>query len=164
MQKAIKRTIKLAEELYSIDLSELEVRIDVKGLVGGWAVPPQKEGDNYALRFSIEGCEKHPQYMIDDIIPHEVAHIVCFLLYPSASAHGQEWKRICIALGGTAQRCHDLPLTAVRRARTFLYDIEGIAEELTIIRHNKLQRNKVQYYTNLVTGTRIYKEHFVEEV
>lgn len=50
-------------------------------------------------------CEVNLSVMVNEVVPHEIAHLVQYFVYPNARyAHGQEWKEICTALGGIPRR------------------------------------------------------------
>jgi predicted SprT family Zn-dependent metalloprotease len=46
------------------------------------------------------------QHIMEDTIPHEIAHIVCFAKPSYGNAHNSGWKQICVELGGSGRTCH----------------------------------------------------------
>jgi SprT protein len=53
--------------------------------------------------------------MINNTIPHEVAHVVVRQTWPSAKGHGKEWKLMMYYLGLEAERCHSYDTVAARQ-------------------------------------------------
>ena len=164
LEIATKTIFKMVLEMYNVDLFDTIIETDVKGKVAGWACPKNEQGV-FTLKFNREALDKHPIHMIGDTLPHEVAHLVCFARPELGKNHDAGWKAVCKALGGTAARCHDMELTPTRKTRTFMYrDAAGLEDTLTIIRHNKLQRGKVQVYINNKTKQEMRKSNFVKEI
>lgn len=59
-------------------------------------------------------------HILNDTIPHEVAHMVEHMLYGKMS-HSPQWVKICKALGGNGKRCHNLMTTVTR----YTYNVSG---------------------------------------
>jgi len=87
--------------------------------------------------------EANEKTFIDEIIPHEIAHILTNFLYPRVKqAHGPEWKAVCRALGGNSSRtCNSLAGVTVKRnmVKRYLYKNEGGELYLTAQQHAKCQ-------------------------
>jgi predicted SprT family Zn-dependent metalloprotease len=62
---------------------------------------------DHRLDFSAELMWQHTQEFVEQIIPHEVAHIIAYVVY-SDEGHGKVWKFVMRALGKPADRCHHL--------------------------------------------------------
>ncbi|ASD52136.1 hypothetical protein KNT64_gp184 [Pseudomonas phage PspYZU05] len=90
--------------------------------------------------------------ILEDTIAHEVAHIVEYMLVGKMS-HSSFWSEICITLGGTGKRYHNLKLATVQ----YIYEVNGHKLYLTAIKHNRIQSG-VSYRCK--TGN-IYPSHFV---
>lgn len=146
------------------DPSMVEISTNIRGRVGGRAGYTTEYGRRYYyLNFSREGIEKHWDTMVNDVIPHEVAHIVAFVRGDlRAKGHNAAWVRICRHLGGTGERCHSMGLTKARKVKYHIYDIDGIEVKLSSIRHNKLMKGKAHYSLTTNTGCRkkIHPKHY----
>lgn len=92
-------------------------------------------------------------HILNETIPHEVAHMVEFELYNKLS-HSLRWERICKSLGGNPKRCHQLK-TATKK---YVYNVNGSIIELSIRYHNKIQKGIVYSHR----GIKILKTMFVE--
>lgn len=54
------------------------------------------------LEFNVDYLQEYWYYMVHEAIPHEVAHMVDYLLRGD-SCHDDHWKQICLRLGGKAE-------------------------------------------------------------
>lgn len=57
----------------------------------------------------------HPDEVVRQTVPHEVAHLLTFKLYPRfRQHHGPEWKYVMRRLGLPPVRCHQMQLVEAR--------------------------------------------------
>lgn len=97
---------------------------------------------------------------IERTVPHELAHLICDLVYPHAhrpgrgvkrDVHGQYWKDIMRTLGVPSNeitRCHSYDVTnAKKKTSSYQYKCEGCGHVFTLgpKRHAKLQSNSRAY-------------------
>jgi len=87
--------------------------------------------------------------MIDQTIPHELAHLVSYQLYGLAgSGHGRYWKSVMqsmASLGVECKRCHDMDMTHVKTRKVnkphkYVCLCHNRIHNLTNLKHNKIQR------------------------
>ncbi len=117
---------------------ELPVVFVWSGRVAGMA---KRQKNVYNLEFNIEAIHRDRTEMVDNTIPHEMAHIVDMYLYGGKSSHGPRWQAIIQALGGSPQRTHDIPLTKARRSRWYIYQAScGARLEIGPRHHKQVQR------------------------
>ena len=64
-----------------------------------------------------EVIAKTNRAVFHNTVIHEVSHLVTKKLFPYATAHGPEFKRVMRALGGEATRCHNYNVAAVFAAK-----------------------------------------------
>jgi SprT protein len=104
-----KEVIALAMQRYGVDLARVVVKFDLRGRAAGMAMGRQ---GTYTVRFNHDmiarGDEKVLRDMIEDTVPHEFAHIVCFMRRNLGSNHDAGWRQVCIALGGSGGRTHEM--------------------------------------------------------
>nr|WP_314263043.1 SprT family zinc-dependent metalloprotease [uncultured Moellerella sp.] len=85
---------------------------------------------------------------LQEVIPHELAHLLVHRCFgrKNISPHGKEWKwMMSEILGVTPQRTHQFSVDSVKSA-TFTYQCACLQQhELTLRRHNKVQRGESQY-------------------
>jgi SprT protein len=101
-----KAVFALAKTLYNVDLEpKTSIRFDLKGRTAGTA---SGRFGMYTLRFNHDMLLRELEDMRDDTVPHEIAHLVCFARRELGSNHDRGWQRVCIALGGSGDRTHEL--------------------------------------------------------
>jgi predicted SprT family Zn-dependent metalloprotease len=89
---------------YGLDMSRVGVRFDLSGRAAGYAC---RRGNQYYIRFNRDMLTREAfDHVLNNTVPHEIAHIVCFMNPSLGSGHNSGWARVCAALGGNAERCH----------------------------------------------------------
>ena len=139
-----------ANTLYGITLPAVALRFDLRGRVAGMAGHMNRR--DWYMRFNTDMMQNESwDHLINDTVPHELAHIVCFVR-GSDRGHGYEWKRTCRDLGGTGTRCHNEEVTYAK-GRTYTYTTAtGVSVVLSETRHRRVQKG--QSYT-FRTGGRV---------
>lgn len=155
MKQKVDECIQKARTKYGVTLADVDVRFDIRGhRIAGQA------GHRYGtffLRFHPVACEQHLQEMLDEVVPHEVAHLVCYESPMLGRKHNWGWKNVCIALGGTGSRTHTLNLGGPTQSerlqkhldrRPFVYrDSQGTERKVTSQCHKAMQlKGKVYIY------------------
>jgi len=69
-----------------------------------WGVAGWNPTDQYYMRVSQEGLQNDPEYVINEVIPHETAHVIAYWLAHNDMehgdfGHGDGWRTIAKALG-----------------------------------------------------------------
>jgi predicted SprT family Zn-dependent metalloprotease len=109
IQERIRKVFADAQTRYGVDLSDVQVRFDLRGRCAG--VAGYKGGlfgkRSYFLRFNRDMLHTDAfKHLIEDTVPHEIAHLTCFMRPELGSNHDAGWKRVCRELGGSGERCH----------------------------------------------------------
>jgi SprT protein len=109
IQERIKKVIADAQTRYGVDFSDVQVRFDLRGRCAG--IAGHKGGlfgkRAYFLRFNRDMINTNAfKHLVEDTVPHEVAHIICFMRPELGRNHDAGWKRVCRKLGGSGERCH----------------------------------------------------------
>jgi SprT protein len=140
----------ILEKHFGVKLSRPTVRYDLEGHVAGYALIREN-----AIRLNLHLISTHRDDMINNTLPHEIAHIVTYQIYPSATAHGRHWASVMWVLGLPADRCHTYETKAARvRKREYHYECgcpEGHLVTKTI--HNRIQQGRM--YTCRKCHTRL---------
>lgn len=100
-----------AEALYGVKINP-SIAFNLRGRVAGWAgckfCMITRQATQFSLRFNSELIQgKHFDDMMNNTVPHEVAHLVCYARPDLGRKHDAGWQRVCLALGGDGRRCHD---------------------------------------------------------
>lgn len=164
----LKKKLEEAVEKFNLPaLLTTEVRFDLKGNSAGQAM---LKGGKLILRFNQEAIEKGYKEMVEDTIPHEVAHLVCFVDPSYGKSHDKGWSEVAKSLGGSGNRIHQIELTKARRVRRYFYVLsDGSELALTKEQHTKLQEGQTtfharDYHTKSGTPLPILKDNFVKEM
>ena len=138
--------LQIAAELFDYPYESIPVTFDLKGSAAGMY---QLRYNERVIRFNPYIFAKYFEDSLQTTVPHEVAHYVTDKLFGlhNIRPHGREWKSVMSAFGAnpSATGNYDLEGIPVRRYKRFKYECDCRDHELTIIRHNKIQRGEKRY-------------------
>jgi len=100
------------------------------------------------LRFNPYLLEKYKETFIDQVVPHECAHLVAYALFGmKIKPHGSEWQALMVNLyQQTPDVTHRFEIAAkVRRLFDYRCGCIDVNHQLTVIRHNKINKQKAAY-------------------
>lgn len=101
--------------------------------------------DQWEIRLNPVLLQANQQAFIDEVIPHELAHLLVFRQFGRVAPHGQEWRwMMAEVLHTEPRRTHNFDLAQVRPV-TFSYGCRCQQHALTVRRHNRIQRGEAQY-------------------
>jgi predicted SprT family Zn-dependent metalloprotease len=84
--------------------------------------------------------------ILNDTVPHEMAHIICFLHPRLGKNHDIGWRKVCKELGGTGNTCHK-HLVKYARGKTYQYTTTlGIDMNVSQVRHRRIQSGIIYDY------------------
>lgn len=141
-----KEVIELAKNLYAVDLSKVIVRFDLKGRVAGTAGVRGSRFDTanrtYTMRINNDLLKRELNDMLTNVIPHEAAHLVCFMNPQLGANHDYGWAQVCRQLGGNGSRTHSMEVV-YGTGNTYEYTSKaGKTLRLSQQRHNAIQRGR----------------------
>jgi predicted SprT family Zn-dependent metalloprotease len=152
VRNKVNECINDAERTFGITMPKVDVRFDLTGRAAG--VAGMRYGVFY-LRFNVNHMSLGGQtweHLLNDTVPHEVAHTVCQAFPKFGRSHNDGWKRVCLALGGNGRRCYsaeDAP-EAVAKQRPFTYtSTSGAAVAVSPIIHRKIQNGASYRYRGM---------------
>jgi predicted SprT family Zn-dependent metalloprotease len=130
-----------ANQVYNITLPDVAIRFDLKGRCAGQA--GFKHGQYY-MRFNLEMMRGAGwDHIINDTVPHELAHIVCFFKPALGRQHDNGWRRVCMMLGGSGERCHSEEVVYAK-GHTFAYTTStGHTVSVSETIHRRIQQGRV---------------------
>ncbi len=148
VKNKINECIATAQRTYNITVPDVQVRFDLTGRAAGQA--GMKYGKHY-VRFNVNHMQLGGQtweHLLNDTVPHEIAHIICFANPTLGRGHDSGWKRVCLAVGGNGKRLYseqDAP-EAIAAIRPFVYiTTRGHEVRVTKVIHTKIQTRGASY-------------------
>ena len=142
-----------AKRLYGLDMEHVGVRFDLKGRAAGQAA---RRGAQYYIRFNRDMLTREAfDHVLNNTVPHEIAHIACFMNPSLGSGHNRGWERVCEALGGNGTRCHKEEIV-YGKGHTYEYTTDrGNKVRVGDKYHKHIQSGKpLQYRKGLGTVTK----------
>lgn len=98
------QVIAKAKELYGLDMSGVQIRFDLRGRAAGQAY---RRGFQYGVRFNRDMLTREAfDHVLNNTVPHEFAHIACFMNPNLGRNHNSGWEKVCRALGGSGATRH----------------------------------------------------------
>ena len=138
-----KEVFATATTLYGVDMSKCGIRFDLKGRAGGMAC---RRGGQVYMRFNYDMIARETEEMVNVVVPHEIAHIVCFLKPSLGRNHDYGWARVCKALGGTGDRTHEMDVVYGKGITYEYMSSTGHAIRVNDRRHAMLQQGRTLTY------------------
>lgn len=95
---------KVEQKWPHLNMKNVGIRFDLRGRAAGMAC--YRPGQAF-IRFNTDMLGREAfDHLINNTVPHEIAHIVCFMDPRLGSNHDSGWQDVCTALGGNGARCH----------------------------------------------------------
>lgn len=138
-----KEVYAVALRLYGLDLTPVRISFDLRGRAAGKAGGKRyadPDVSNYFMKFNRDMLTREAfDYMLNETVPHEIAHIVCFAKPELGKNHDHGWARVCRALGGTGARTHKEDVV-YGKGTTYEYTTDrGVTVRLSERRHRYVQ-------------------------
>lgn len=137
----IEQSCKLAEDYFSVSFSIPTVNLHQRGKIAGSA-HLQKNLIKLNRKLFIQNFDD----FLRQVIPHEVAHIICYQQFGRVKPHGAEWQSLMRSLFQLdAHVTHKFDVSNVGM-QDFAYQCEcNNLIMLSMVRHNKVMRGTQQY-------------------
>lgn len=169
LEDKVKHCLALAEKCYLRKFEYQSIDINIRGRAAGQICYPQS---NYSpnlplLRFNPYLLEKYGEEFIDQVVPHECAHLVVYAIYGlkdkhgrKIKPHGSEWKDVMRDLYKLEPLVtHQFEVQRPKKDQyIYLCQCSALEHHLSVIRHNKVMRGQARYLCKHCKEGILYKE------
>lgn len=121
VETAVLDALMMLEKAYNRVFVVPEIRYDLVGRSAGQAVWDPYGKVKHFIRINPVLLNENGEDMVNQTVPHEVAHVVVTQLYEEkghrVQGHGYEWQSVMRQLGLKPDRCHSYDVTSIRAIR-----------------------------------------------
>ncbi|WP_028765624.1 SprT family zinc-dependent metalloprotease [Shewanella fidelis] len=136
----VERCYQIAESTLKRSFPRPEISFALRGKSAGTAHLQLNK-----LRFNATLLKNNHQAFIDEVVPHEICHLLAAQLFGRVKPHGREWQSLMQQVFKLQPRTtHSFDTSAVA-GKTFDYYCLCGPIKLSIRRHNKVLRGETQY-------------------
>ncbi len=140
VMRSLRHFLQLASERLARTFDEPLLTYQQRGTAAGTAWL-----DKWEIRLNPLLLQENPRAFVEEVVPHELAHLLVWKIHGRVPPHGKEWKWMMESvLGVPARRTHTFALTSVR-TNTFPYRCDCQQHQLTVRRHNRVVRGESEY-------------------
>lgn len=137
----LREKLQLANQKLGTDYTEPEISYQQRGTSAGSAYLQY-----WTIRLNSVLLQENQQKFVDEVVPHELAHLLVYRRFGQAAApHGKEWRWMMEhVLEVSANRTHKFSVTSVQ-GKTYPYLCRCHSHQLTQRRHNRVMRREAEY-------------------
>ncbi|WP_298773213.1 SprT family zinc-dependent metalloprotease [uncultured Shewanella sp.] len=129
-----------AERLLDLHFPRASIGFKLRGKCAGMAHLHHNH-----LRFNPKLLANNSDAFLNEVVPHEVCHLLVYQLFGKVKPHGKEWQHMMQHLFSlTPRTTHDFDISGSTE-RQFLYQCHCGTVKLSLRRHNKVVRGQTQY-------------------
>lgn len=138
-QRQLKQSLALANEFFNKEFTIPVMSFELRGKKAGVAYLQQNE-----IRLNSVLLVENGAAFIQQVVPHELAHLLVYQQFGRVQPHGKEWKMMMEqVLGVPAHIYHKFSTASV--AKQFSYQCDCQTHLLSVRRHNAIQGNQRSY-------------------
>ncbi|WP_448906671.1 SprT family zinc-dependent metalloprotease [Haemophilus parahaemolyticus] len=138
-QRQLKQSLALANQFFNKEFTIPVMNFELRGQKAGVAYLQQNE-----IRLNPVLLVENGATFIQQVVPHELAHLLVYQQFGRVQPHGKEWKMMMEqVLGVPAHIYHKFSTMSV--AKQFSYQCDCQTHLLSVRRHNAIQRNQHNY-------------------
>lgn len=132
--------IALASKSFNREFSHPKITLDQRGKIAGTA-----RLSSWHIRLNPILLRENPEIFKNEVIPHEIAHLIVHAIWGNVRPHGKEWKHVMWNIFGIQPKTtHSMNIESVR-GRVFRYGCSCQTHDISIRRHRAIERGDRQY-------------------
>lgn len=140
VMQCLRENLRLAGQYFNCDFPEPTLTYRQRGTSAGTAWL-----EKWEIRINPVLLLANQASFIEEVVPHELAHLLVFRQFGRVAPHGKEWRwMMSEVLKSDPRRTHEFDLATVR-THTYPYACGCRRHDLTIRRHNRIRRGEAQY-------------------
>lgn len=140
VMSCLREKLRQAGDYFNTPFPEPQLNYQLRGTSAGTAWL-----DKWEIRLNPVLLLANRADFIDEVIPHELAHLLVFHRFGRVAPHGREWRwMMANVLHTEPRRTHGFDLATVR-VNTYRYQCACQRHELTVRRHNRIVRGESLY-------------------
>jgi len=140
VMRCLREKLQLAREHFGVEFAEPKIHYQQRGTAAGTAWL-----QDWTIRLNPVLLQENQQAFIDQVVPHELAHLLVYHQFGRVPPHGQQWRWMMEqVLQVPAHRTHQFAVSSVQ-SKTYHYQCSCQQHQLTIRRHNRVQRGESDY-------------------
>ncbi|OBW91863.1 SprT family zinc-dependent metalloprotease [Gallibacterium salpingitidis] len=133
--------LQTAEKFFQCQFARPTISYKLRGMKAGVAYLQQWE-----IRLNPTLLLENQQAFIDEVVPHELAHLLVYKQFGRVQPHGKEWQMVMNKVFKLEARTrHQFAVESVQ-GETYPYRCACQLHHLTKRRHNKILREGVEYF------------------
>ncbi len=149
LEHSLQVHLKKAEQAFKYTFPTPDLTFKVRGKIAGKAYLQQ-----WQIRLNPTLLIENQQAFIEQVIPHELAHLITYNQFGRVKPHGKEWRYIMTNIFQCSpETYHAFDISSVQ-GETFAYQCQCQIHQLSIRRHNKVKRQQTLYHCSLC-GTQL---------
>jgi SprT protein len=133
----------------------VEVSFALRGQTAGDAC-----GHTGRIRYNEDLLVRYGDRFLEEIVPHEVAHVVVARAFRGrCRPHGEEWREVMRTFGAPARSCHAFETVPARRMKRIPYRCLCPDPHLLTLRaHRRIRRGHAEYRCRLCANVLVWSE------
>jgi len=151
LERKVEYCLRLAERRFDRPFKYERVEVNIRGRAAGQIRFDRRScvGQLPVLRFNPAMLACYGMEFVDEVVPHECAHLVAYSLFGfKIKPHGPQWKslmRDLYQLEPLVTHRFEVPERKKRRYFPYVCCCDNKVHELTAIRHNRVMRQQAHY-------------------
>ncbi|MFC0308872.1 SprT family zinc-dependent metalloprotease [Gallibacterium trehalosifermentans] len=141
VNRKLSQCLQLAEQHFHCQFPRPTISYKLRGVKAGVAYLQL-----WQIRLNPILLLENQQVFIDQVVPHELAHLLVYQQFGRVKPHGREWQMVMTQVFGVpAETKHQFAVQRVQ-GKTFPYRCACQIHHLTIRRHNNIMREGIEYF------------------